>query len=879
MSLDAWLSGCDRAGFEAARLGISVLWQSSILLAAVAAIAYAIRRRRAAVRHALWASALLMAPLLPLLGWVASSARAPRATLRVIPAYVRPTIPGQATPTLSPAAPAAVAPSAPPVGRRSPALAYPWALVLAAYAAGAAGFLALVAVGQVRLWRWARRGRPLTDARVAAIFRATRARLRLVRDAAIVESACVRTPMTLGALRRGVLLPAGFAAGTSDAELEVVALHELAHLKRHDPAVLAALSVVRAVLFFHPLVWLACRQVSLLAESACDDAVVDATGEPLPYARLLARLAEQLPRRSLATELAAGIVLSRGAFLRRIEAILSDRRHQMRRLSRIALAATVVGAAVSVALALALPLGERRSPAPTAAPPSSKQIILDAEEGRVRVLQNETTLTAERIVADEGTQSVRPAATPPGGSADGWGPVRSGLQTRLAAETDAHAVGRPVRLRAEMRNVGQAARTYIDRPFDAQDPLRVQGPDGRPVPYIAGPCQVMVEPKSIAPGETVVLFEGYDAAEAYLMASAGQYTATLRGDEVTFAPGEKTVPVPASAPLAFDLKAGALPPARAALASLMAVAPQGWFFGTVPADAVTPPGRAAVPGMQVYYGQGKGPGATPVGVWVTEKAAAASGQPLGPYELPTEALGKTAVGHVYVSAPAGTETAWPGYRQKILAALGAKAGGADAGDAAGRAPKQIQIETRLLLVAREARKAVDALVPDDLFDSRDQPHIGTVAAAKATAIWEAAAKVDGVVLLASPRVIVRNDQRGEVAVVIEPRDGEPSVLDDKVLSVEMRLPEGVLLEMAARAVPESDAMLVRAHLVFRRRPDKRDARLLDHAEAWADRVLGPDGTLMVRAPLARIRAVDVGRTVETEQGDTVYLLLQARRAP
>ena len=53
---------------------------------------------------------------------------------------------------------------------------------------------------------------------------------------------------------------------------------------------------MRAVLFFHPLVWLACRQVSALAEeTACDDAVLDATGEPLSYAKMLARLAERFP--------------------------------------------------------------------------------------------------------------------------------------------------------------------------------------------------------------------------------------------------------------------------------------------------------------------------------------------------------------------------------------------------------------------------------------------------------------------------------------------------------------------------------------------------------------------------------------------------------
>ena len=52
----------DRLGFETLRVLLSVLWQSSILLAAVMLIAFALRRRRASARHALWVAALLVAP-------------------------------------------------------------------------------------------------------------------------------------------------------------------------------------------------------------------------------------------------------------------------------------------------------------------------------------------------------------------------------------------------------------------------------------------------------------------------------------------------------------------------------------------------------------------------------------------------------------------------------------------------------------------------------------------------------------------------------------------------------------------------------------------------------------------------------------------------
>ncbi len=362
MTPETWLGALDRAGFEAVRAMLAVLWQSSILLATAALMAWALRRRRASVRHGLWVSALLVAPLLPVLGWAAASLQAPRAEIPVMPAYtvrVGPQAPAQVAPGPGPRADAA---AEPPAAQALSLADYPWAAALAAYAAGAAVLVGLVLVGQFRIRQWVRRGRVVTDRGVLAAFAGAQRRLRLAADFTVVENPAVRTPMSVGAMHPVILLPAGFARNVSAAELESVALHELAHARRYDPLLLGLVSVVRALLFFHPLVWLASRQVSMLAETACDDAVLDAVGEPVSYARLLARLAEALPQRALQVELASGLVLSKGAFVRRIEAILSTRRRQIRRLSRVALAATLIGAAASVALALALPLGDKAAP-------------------------------------------------------------------------------------------------------------------------------------------------------------------------------------------------------------------------------------------------------------------------------------------------------------------------------------------------------------------------------------------------------------------------------------------------------------------------------------------------------------------------------------
>ena len=52
-----WWAVLDRAGFVAMGLLLSVAWQSSLLFGATALLAWALRRRSVAVRHALWAAA------------------------------------------------------------------------------------------------------------------------------------------------------------------------------------------------------------------------------------------------------------------------------------------------------------------------------------------------------------------------------------------------------------------------------------------------------------------------------------------------------------------------------------------------------------------------------------------------------------------------------------------------------------------------------------------------------------------------------------------------------------------------------------------------------------------------------------------------------
>ncbi|MGH9386737.1 MAG: M56 family metallopeptidase, partial [Vicinamibacterales bacterium] len=97
----------------------------------------------------------------------------------------------------------------------------------------------------------------------------------------------VATPITFGVWRPVILMPTS-ASEWSDADLRRALVHEVEHVLRSDWAVHVMARVATAVYWFHPLAWVAWRQLVLEAERSCDDAVV-AGEERTDYADQLSR--------------------------------------------------------------------------------------------------------------------------------------------------------------------------------------------------------------------------------------------------------------------------------------------------------------------------------------------------------------------------------------------------------------------------------------------------------------------------------------------------------------------------------------------------------------------------------------------------------------
>ena len=66
----------------------------------------------------------------------------------------------------------------------------------------------------------------------------------------------IAAPVLVGILRPIILLPPAAITGWTPDEIEMVLLHELAHVRRWDNLVNLVQRIIESLLFFHPAVWL-----------------------------------------------------------------------------------------------------------------------------------------------------------------------------------------------------------------------------------------------------------------------------------------------------------------------------------------------------------------------------------------------------------------------------------------------------------------------------------------------------------------------------------------------------------------------------------------------------------------------------------------------
>ncbi len=147
----------------------------------------------------------------------------------------------------------------------------------------------------IALWRGQRirkRAESIESGLFAELAQRARTRMGLRVIPILAKSIDVHVPSVTGLWRPAILVPASVMTGLSTDLVEILIIHELAHLRRKDHWGIVAQHLIEAVAFYHPAIWLLSRLIRIEREHACDDLVVAVGVERSRYAKALVDMAD-----------------------------------------------------------------------------------------------------------------------------------------------------------------------------------------------------------------------------------------------------------------------------------------------------------------------------------------------------------------------------------------------------------------------------------------------------------------------------------------------------------------------------------------------------------------------------------------------------------
>jgi len=156
----------------------------------------------------------------------------------------------------------------------------------------------------------------------------------------------VSVPMAVGYLRPVILLPSSLVDKLDHQQLLQVLIHECAHARRRDALAALYQRSLLAIIWFHPLVYLASRLLDHVREEICDNYVLGAVSAK-QYAETLLTIAESIS--TARSGWFAPALIQSGKLENRIAGLLHSRRCRMTKLTPKKLAAiamSFVGCAI-----------------------------------------------------------------------------------------------------------------------------------------------------------------------------------------------------------------------------------------------------------------------------------------------------------------------------------------------------------------------------------------------------------------------------------------------------------------------------------------------------------------------------------------------------
>lgn len=114
--------------------------------------------------------------------------------------------------------------------------------------------------------------------------------MRVSRKVGLYISEIVDEPVTFQFFKPVILLPVSLFTGLTTTQIEVLILHELAHIRRRDFAVNLLQTLIEILFFYHPALWWISRKIREEREHCCDDAVLAVHNDPVLYSEALTQI-------------------------------------------------------------------------------------------------------------------------------------------------------------------------------------------------------------------------------------------------------------------------------------------------------------------------------------------------------------------------------------------------------------------------------------------------------------------------------------------------------------------------------------------------------------------------------------------------------------
>lgn len=146
-----------------------------------------------------------------------------------------------------------------------------------------------------------------------------RSRMKVLKPVLLLEACLAQVPLVVGHMRPAILVPLGLLAGLPGEQVELLLMHELAHIRRADYVINMLQTFAESVMFYNPAVWWISHVIRVEREHCCDDAVVDATNSAQVYAAALTALEENRSRHAQLAMSATG-----GTLMKRIRRVLGQ---------------------------------------------------------------------------------------------------------------------------------------------------------------------------------------------------------------------------------------------------------------------------------------------------------------------------------------------------------------------------------------------------------------------------------------------------------------------------------------------------------------------------------------------------------------------------